>query len=201
MTKGDVPETMPRAISEIEAAYIAGFQNVRDFLRARQEGSFPEPDRIDPDRWSVERLRDWINGPTLAGRSVTADRASSVRAASAGRDHEDPSSWPIDLPEACARLKCSERWLRGHLAEHPGCHRRAGRRILFTRVDWVALLESLSRRATISSNLNRSAQAKGAGAQAGSVVPMSPGHMSRKLQALFPRPASHRETLSDGRKK
>lgn len=46
------------------------------------------------------------------------------------------------LDQAAAELHVSERHLRSIIKIH-GCHRRVGRRILFTRADLIALLERM----------------------------------------------------------
>lgn len=72
--------TGARALTEIEAAALAGFRRWRDFLRARRLGLFPRPDLELPDgpRWSETRLRAWIDGRN-------PDAASSREEAIVGR--------------------------------------------------------------------------------------------------------------------
>ena len=80
-----------------------------------------------------------------------------------------PNGWPIDLAAAVEKLGCSERWLRGYLAKH-GCHRRAGRRILFTEADWNELLETMKQPGAAQSRLS------------GATAPVEP--LPRRLERL-----------------
>lgn len=68
--RGWTHKAMTRALPEIEAAYLAGFANWRDFRLALRRGTFPQPDRMMPDgpRWSEETLQAWLRGKELIRR-------------------------------------------------------------------------------------------------------------------------------------
>jgi hypothetical protein len=82
-----------------------------------------------------------IDGKGLAEPSVL----SEIKANEAALADEGPATqWPIDMKEAAGKLHCSVRWLQEHLRKHP-VGRKAGRSRLFTKGDFISLVDSLPR--------------------------------------------------------
>lgn len=60
----------PAALSEIEAAYVAGFRSLRAWRYARRHGGFPEPARVTRGEpvWTVRQIAEWLNEEPGVGR-------------------------------------------------------------------------------------------------------------------------------------
>jgi hypothetical protein len=68
-------------LSEIEAAYYAGFRSIRAFKWAQRHGGFPEPVRRTPQGpvWLVSQIDAWLSGelqPQVI--TVTTERINEV---------------------------------------------------------------------------------------------------------------------------